>query len=356
MTQMDLLVTNVAELLATAVHEVLRLMGQAVSEYQEESAKMRQENQKLQQKLEELRNRLDISDAVQQVSSSGAAEESSFEVRHEQVLDYRLEQGPLVSEEEEEGSGPQNLSFKEEKPTQIQLEPEDPHRNSPLHSKSNSPTCNKPLKRRRPFSRFRKSSPTSPNNHAAPENNEFETAHCVNLNNIKLESGSEPPECARSSQSDDVAEINNVFNTSDDNMPLEYGQNHQLYSPDHNEPVYITQDQYEHMLSSRVENILDFPNQSHLSLRREGSHACHICGKTFATSSSLGAHFVCHSNERPFACKCCNFRFSRLADLKKHERIHTGERPYNCTLCGRRFNRTENLRRHLRKVHHGAMI
>lgn len=61
MTQMDLLVTNVAELLATAVHEVLRLMGQAVSEYRDESARIRQENQKLQRALEELQKRLQIS-------------------------------------------------------------------------------------------------------------------------------------------------------------------------------------------------------------------------------------------------------------------------------------------------------
>lgn len=61
MTQMDLLVTNVAELLAGAVHEVLRLMGQAVSEYREESARIHQENQKLQRMLEELRNKLQVS-------------------------------------------------------------------------------------------------------------------------------------------------------------------------------------------------------------------------------------------------------------------------------------------------------
>ncbi|XP_072550198.1 uncharacterized protein [Salminus brasiliensis] len=345
MTQMDLLVTNVAELLATAVHEVLRLMGQAVSEYREESAKMRQENQKLQRKLEELRKRLDISDAVQQVSSSGAAEEASSEVRHEPVLDCRQgEQEPLVAEAEKEGDEPQNLSFKEEKP-QILLEPEEPK----------SPTYIRSPKRRRPFSRFRKSTPTSPNIHAAPENSELETAQCAILNNIKLESSPEPPECSRAGQSDGLLAHDDVFNTLD-NMALEDGQNHQPYSPGHTEPAYMTQDHYAHMLGSRVENMLDLANSSRLGMRREGSHACHVCGKTFASSSSLGAHFVCHSNERPFACNCCNFRFSRLADLKKHERIHTGERPYNCALCGRRFNRTENLRRHLRKVHHGAML
>lgn len=58
---MDLLITNVAELLATAVHEVLRLMGQAVSEYRDETARIRQDNHKLQRTLEEFQKRLRIS-------------------------------------------------------------------------------------------------------------------------------------------------------------------------------------------------------------------------------------------------------------------------------------------------------
>lgn len=58
MSQMDLLVTNVAELLTAAVQEVLQLMGQAMLEYQRESARTRLENQNLQQKLKELQDRM----------------------------------------------------------------------------------------------------------------------------------------------------------------------------------------------------------------------------------------------------------------------------------------------------------
>ncbi|KAI4887693.1 hypothetical protein NFI96_025021, partial [Prochilodus magdalenae] len=353
MTQMDLLVTNVADLLATAVHEVLRLMGQAVSEYREESARMRQENQKLQRKLEELRKRLDISDAVHQVSSSGSAEDSSVEVHHQQVVRCRPEPQPSLSEEEHERPGPQHLSFKEEKMSEIQLEPEERNVNEAWHDKL---TSNYSPKSRRPISRLRKPTMSSPDVPGIPENRGFETPRCVITNNIKIELNPEPPECAVAGQPDGIMANDAVLNCA----PLEDGQNLQPYSPGSSEPTFILQDQYApphtNILSSRVDNMLDLPNPSCLNMRRESLHVCHVCGKTFATSSSLGAHFVCHSNERPFACKCCNFRFSRLADLKKHERIHTGERPYNCSLCGRRFNRTENLRRHLRKVHHGVML
>lgn len=58
MSQMDLLITNVAELLTSAVQEVLQLMGQAMLEYQKESARTRLENQNLQQKLKELQERM----------------------------------------------------------------------------------------------------------------------------------------------------------------------------------------------------------------------------------------------------------------------------------------------------------
>jgi len=57
MSQMDHLVTNVAELLTAAVQEVLQLMGQAMLEYQRESARTHLENQNLQQKLQELEER-----------------------------------------------------------------------------------------------------------------------------------------------------------------------------------------------------------------------------------------------------------------------------------------------------------
>lgn len=58
MSQMDLLITNVAELLTAAVQQVLQLMGQAMLEYQKESARTRLENQNLQQKLKELQERM----------------------------------------------------------------------------------------------------------------------------------------------------------------------------------------------------------------------------------------------------------------------------------------------------------
>ncbi|XP_058260472.1 zinc finger protein 596 [Hemibagrus wyckioides] len=320
MTQMDLLVTNVAELLATAVHEVLRLMGQAVSEYRDESARIRQENQKLQRTLEELQKRLQISDAVQQVSSSVAAEEPLYESHQAHVLDRHSGREPLETEEHEDTDSFE-LSFEEDKPSTLLQRPE---------TRESNDACDFSHKRRRSFSSLRSRS-ASPDVADAPGI----------LNTIKTEA--EFPECSVSKQTE-----NTIMGT------------HLLlpYHPIHGNPSHVSRDSstppHVHV---RAEHAVDVTGGLFgVTVRRENSHACHVCGKSFATASSLGAHFVCHSGERPFACERCKFRFSRLADLKKHERIHTGEKPYNCTLCGRRFNRTENLRRHLRKVHHGALL
>ncbi|KAK2829704.1 hypothetical protein Q7C36_017694 [Tachysurus vachellii] len=324
MTQMDLLVTNVAELLATAVHEVLRLMGQAVSEYRDESARIRQENQKLQRTLEELQKSLQISDAVQQVSSSVAAEEPLYESHHAHVLDLHLDREPEETEDQEEMDSYKLSSEEEDKPSALLQRPET---REPDHAIS-SP-CD--------FSHKRRSLSSLRSRSASPD----VTGAPGILNTIKTEE--EFPECSVSEQTENTI--------TDAHLLLPY-------HPVHGNPSLVSRDTstppHAHV---RAERMVDAScSLFGITVRRENSHICHVCGKSFATASSLGAHFVCHSGERPFACERCKFRFSRLADLKKHERIHTGEKPYNCTLCGRRFNRTENLRRHLRKVHHGALL
>ena len=67
--------------------------------------------------------------------------------------------------------------------------------------------------------------------------------------------------------------------------------------------------------------------------RKRGGHECDVCEKHFTQSSSLKAHMLIHTNEKPYECDVCEKRFRQSQHLKSHVRIHTNERPYECDVC-----------------------
>ncbi|XP_043090681.1 zinc finger and SCAN domain-containing protein 5B [Puntigrus tetrazona] len=354
MSQMELLVTNVAELLTAAVQEVLQLMGQAVFEYQKESARTRLENQTLQQKLKQLQQAM-TGDSNEVLKASLPIEKPHLEEDHAQE-DLIYLGDSAVNEQSEQPQCPND------NPVHMKMVLDEITLDSRHHTLQG--TCDYSLKKQRPLSGVKRSPPKRiPNSFSgeSPATSNAETP--PGSNRIKDESKPEPLDCSVTEETDAVRTQAPVVLPQDVPPANEHNQLPVLSFP--NSVVHYDQlgklltSASKHILRSRVENMVQtggVHGTPSVSESREILHSCHVCGKSFATPSSLGAHFVCHSNERPFVCKCCKFRFSRLADLKKHERIHTGERPYNCSLCGRRFNRTENLRRHLRKIHYGAVL
>ncbi|XP_072523723.1 uncharacterized protein [Salminus brasiliensis] len=84
-------------------------------------------------------------------------------------------------------------------------------------------------------------------------------------------------------------------------------------------------------------------------------HGCRICGKTFSRVGNLRIHERCHTGEKPHCCPVCGRCFIQAGDLKKHKRVHTGEKPYYCLQCGKSFSRRENLKRH-QKIHLGESL
>ncbi|XP_007239373.2 zinc finger protein with KRAB and SCAN domains 5 [Astyanax mexicanus] len=84
-------------------------------------------------------------------------------------------------------------------------------------------------------------------------------------------------------------------------------------------------------------------------------HGCRICGKTFSRVGNLRIHERCHTGEKPHCCPVCGRCFIQAGDLKKHKRVHTGEKPYYCLQCGKNFSRRENLKRH-QKIHLGESL
>ncbi|XP_039542722.1 zinc finger protein 394 [Pimephales promelas] len=348
MSQMDHLVTNVAELLTAAVQEVLQLMGQAMLEYQRESARTHLENQNLQQKLKELEERTaGVSDKVLKVSFP----RDEPHLGEDHVQEDLVHRGDSVVSEEILSDNPVHLKLVLDN---ITID----------NQHFLQGTCDYSLTNQRPLSRVKRSPPRripnpSSGSRETPATSSTETP--LGSNKVKVESKSELLECAVTEETDNATTQVPVVPMQDAPLANEHKQQPVSTFSDsivhYNQPCKLLNSTSKHILRSRVENTVhtgDVHSVPSMSESREILHSCHVCGKTFASPSSLGAHFVCHSKERPYVCKYCNFRFSRLSDMKKHERIHTGERPFNCSLCGRRFNRTENLKRHLRKVHFGA--
>lgn len=74
---------------------------------------------------------------------------------------------------------------------------------------------------------------------------------------------------------------------------------------------------------------------------------CHLCGKTYATKSSLTTHLQSvHSDVKKFMCSECDKTFARKCYLDVHMATHTGEKKYTCDECGKSFAQRSTLNTH----------
>ncbi|XP_029317457.1 zinc finger protein 11-like isoform X2 [Cottoperca gobio] len=82
-----------------------------------------------------------------------------------------------------------------------------------------------------------------------------------------------------------------------------------------------------------------------------GLHDCPDCEKKFKFASSLIAHRVIHTGERPHRCNDCGRCFSFRQSLDRHRHTHKTGRKYNCVICRETFHslsaRTEHKQTHM---------
>lgn len=97
------------------------------------------------------------------------------------------------------------------------------------------------------------------------------------------------------------------------------------------------------------ENRDDFLSSQHRISK--GRHDCPDCEKKFKFASSLIAHRVIHTGERPYRCNVCGRCFSFRQSLDRHRHTHKTGRKYNCVVCGETFRsvsaRTEHKQTHM---------
>ncbi|KAM4623733.1 uncharacterized protein ACJ7VT_004774 [Polymixia lowei] len=343
MSKLERLNARVSRLLSAAVQEVLEVVKETVSEYQEKTARTQRENESLKRRLQELQDKIskDSLDNKPALTPEPAQDELSQEAEHEkfsQTLKKRVRKEECSSEELN------NPAESEISPGSITFGLTE-HRDLPesLSSVTNAAV-------------------TVCMTHSLPDTNQNISMGQMKPMTIPGSSLGSPTLPAIKTEPDPLQ-----YSSSDENI----GQN-ELFpceemesgSPQHDRVPEAMSDipgLVHYINADGLSTFVDsFPFECHPELiqgvrrpsagggRPDESHSCLMCGKTFNRIGNLRIHQRCHTGERPYCCLHCGKRFSHAGNLQKHTRIHTGERPYGCQQCGKTFSQSSHLKKHQR--------
>ncbi|KAI3365295.1 hypothetical protein L3Q82_010378 [Scortum barcoo] len=70
--------------------------------------------------------------------------------------------------------------------------------------------------------------------------------------------------------------------------------------------------------------------------------------QTNTKAGGSGSRPLQRNVRKHYCCSLCGRTFRHACDYKKHSRVHTGEKPYCCSVCGKRFSQSGYLTVHLR--------
>ncbi|XP_068438843.1 uncharacterized protein [Clinocottus analis] len=365
MSKLERLNARVAKLLTEAVHEVLGAVKETVSEYQEKTARTQRENENLKRRLQELQDQMTRSSIVVLPTSSPLLEEREDMQSQEQDLVLALSQDLDLALAEQERIS----SRKPDHDVKQELNPPQSYNNTEPKTECNSEQATEhyiaqpevgtqiiegAMTIHTSHSANTEMSAVSPNNACTSQ---ISTSLGVNLAIIKKEF--ELTDCTTSEPPSLQQQYSGCVDLSCNSSRQNAAETHrsQVSAEPHNSVFVHSRHAVPRRHGFAKTNWATFDGRKIRMehFRREESHLCVVCGKTFNRVGNLRIHQRCHTGEKPYGCVQCGRRFSQAGDLKKHKRVHTGEKPYYCSQCGKSFSRGENLKRH-QKIHIGEIL
>lgn len=365
MSKLDRLSARVAKLLTVAVHEVLEVVKETVSEYQEKTARTQRENESLKRRLQELQDKITRESTSPQLRSGPAPEEREDEDKQEQEQDLSLS----LKQDSELTQAEQKLMSKNKPDHDLKQESKE------LDAVESQAECNSAqtsvehcqVQQEQVThiieeavtvhtSQDAKRDADVPNNASTSQSG---ATLGVNLAVVKREP--EPMNCTLLEQPAAQKTYNGCMDLSCNSSRHDSAetQTPQVSAAPYSGLVFV------HSNHSTLSRRYGFAKTSRAAFegrknrrehfRRDDPHICFVCGKTFSRVGNLRIHQRCHTGEKPYGCMQCGRCFTQAGDLKKHKRVHTGEKPYYCHQCGKSFSRGENLKRH-QKIHIGETL